>query len=142
MTMRKTAPFVLAVLMLSGGMARAEEPLQLSCEAAADSNGPNGWARTVNFRVDPNAQTVELSEPGGSILASTIGGDLGGLAARVQISPSIIQWTRSNSVGVIFYGMINRETGEARAMWNARERTGELATWLWNGRCRRAAAKF
>lgn len=129
-----------ALVLTSGMVLSAEEPLQLSCEAGPDT-GPGIWWQTVNFRVATDSQTVELTEPDGSLLASTVGGNLGGRAATVQIGPSVIHWTRSNNAGVVFDGTINRETGEANAKWLSL-RSGTQTQWLWNGRCRRAAAKF
>jgi hypothetical protein len=105
MALRKTAATLsLIVLTMCSGLAHAAEPLTLSCQSGEQNYGPNAWTQTVNFSVSPDTQAVELSEPAGAVLAATSGGNLGGLAATVQIGPSVISWRRSNSVGGHFRG--------------------------------------
>jgi hypothetical protein len=131
----------LSLVLPASGFVRAAEPLQLTCEPLDQGS----YRGPVKFRVDLDNRTVELLEPGGHAMASTADRKMDALTPSVRITDAAIAWRLANSVGVIFEGQIDRETGNSNALWFGPQGTYANAPnviYTFQGRCRRAAPKF
>jgi hypothetical protein len=121
-------------------LARAAEPLMLTCESAG--GGPRA---SVRFRIDLDRRTVELLEPSGFVMASTTDRKMNASNPSVRITDAAISWNLSNNVGSVFDGSIDRENGNARTQWMGPQGTYANAPTVahyFQGRCQRAAQRF
>jgi hypothetical protein len=127
------------------GFAEAAEPLQLTCEGRDDNARTANFQSSVKVRIDFDNKIVELLQPTGFVMASTTDRKMDALTPSVQITDTVIVWNLSNSIGVIFRGLIDRETGDTDALWFGPEGTyvgAPNVVFLFRGRCRRATQKF
>lgn len=131
-------------LVFGAGAAAAAEPLQLTCEATP----PNDLYRsqTIKVQVDFDNQIVKLIEPTGEVIASTTDRRWNALAPSVRITDGAIGWSLHNAANErIFWGQLDRETGEITTGWFGPRATYANAPFEGNdfkGRCRRATQKF
>jgi hypothetical protein len=136
----------LSLALGSGAIANAAEPLQLTCESSrADESSPGNYRAPVKFRIDLDNRIVDLLQPGGFVMASTTDRKMNALAPSVRITGAAIAWKLPNSVGPIFEGSIDRETGNATASWFGPRGTyanAPIVAFHFQGRCQRATQKF
>ncbi len=135
-----------SLVLGASGHAAAAEPLQLTCESSRpDESSPGNYRAPVKFRIDLDRQVVDLLQPAGFVMASTTDRKMNALAPSVRISSAAIAWRLPNSVGPIFEGSIDRETGNATASWFGPRGTyanAPIVAFSFQGRCQRAAQKF
>ena len=138
------ASVVLAMSSVFGtGAAAATETLQLTCEST-NSTGATNY-RTVKVRVDFDNQIVAVIVPSGVTIASTTDRRMNALPPIVEISDGAVKWYLANSIGIIFRGLLNRETGDVEMLWYEPQGTyanAPLEIKTFGGRCRRATQKF
>lgn len=130
-------------LVFGTGPAAAAETLQLTCEAREPTG--TAYSGTIKVQIDIDRQIIQLVGPTGAVVASTTDRLLNASAPSVQISDAAIQWRLANTIGVIFDGLLNRETGDIRTMWFGPRGTyanAPLEMQFFNGRCRRSTQKF
>ena len=135
---------VLAMSLVFGtGSAAAVETLQLTCETADPSD--MSYSGTIKVQVDFDNQIVALIDPSGATLRSTTDRLMNALPPTVRITDGSVQWRLANSMGFIFEGLLNRETGDINMVWLGLRGTyanAPLEIKNFSGRCRRATQKF
>ena len=142
---RRLVGLIAGPLLMFGASGFAEAaPLQLTCESSPDVPG-HYYRSTVKLRVDLDRGIVELLQSSGYVMASTTDKKMNALAPAVRVIDSAIQWRLSNSIGFIFKGEIDRETGDSTVDWHMPRGTyagADEAIFFFKGRCRRATQKF
>lgn len=129
----------LAFVLIAQTSPAHAETLTLACESTAEGSGSALYKSPVKFRIDLDNRTIDLLTPAGSVITSTKSRSMNALAPVVQISDSVIAWNLSNSIGIIFKGSIDRETGNTDITWFGPR---VIDAYLFQGRCRRATQKF
>ena len=111
------------------GFAAAADPLQLLCQPRTE--GENYWPNAVKFRIDLDKKIIELLQPNGHVMASTTDKLMNAGTPTVRITASAISWNLSNNIGIIFDGLIDRETTEVKASWHMPRGTYSGAPLAW-----------
>ncbi len=135
----------LSVALGLSEIAQAAEPLQLSCESRSDQVSEHNYRAAVKIRIDLDNQVIDLIQPTGYVMASTTDKKMNALTPSVRITDTAIMWNLSNSIGKVFTGLIDRETGDTNATWFMPHGTYDgapNALFYFQGRCRRATQKF
>lgn len=136
-TLLRTAT-IAAVLIVQTSPASAET-LTLACESTAEGSGSAIYKSPVKFRIDLDNRIIDLLTPAGGVITSTTNRNMNALTPVVQITDSAIAWNLSNSIGIIFKGSIDRDTGNTDVTWFGPR---VIDAYLFQGRCRRATPKF